>query len=71
MDDGPELTLLQQQQAFEPLLGPEAEPAAALGLFLARQLVEAWGGSLWLEPGPEGGCVTAFTAPARREDLPT
>jgi signal transduction histidine kinase len=70
-DDGPALSPLQQQQAFEPLLGPDVEPVAGLGLFLARQLVEGWGGSLRMELGPGGRNVTAFTALARREDLPS
>jgi signal transduction histidine kinase len=70
-DDGPALSPLQQQQAFDPVLGSETEPADELGLFLTRQLVEGWGGNLRLEAGPHGGCVAAFTALARREDLPT
>jgi len=70
-DDGPALSPLQQQQAFDPPAGPSADPAAALGPFLARQLVEDWGGSLRIEAGPGGGCVTTFTARAGREELRT
>ena len=70
-DDGPVLSPLQQQQAFDLPAGPAVEPATALGPFLARQLVEGWGGSLRIEAGPNRGCVTTFTAPAGREELPT
>jgi signal transduction histidine kinase len=37
---------------------------AGLGLAIARGLVEAQGGRIWAEPGPEGGARVCFTLPA-------
>jgi signal transduction histidine kinase len=36
---------------------------AGLGLAIARGLVEAHGGRIWAEPGPEGGASVSFTLP--------
>ena len=61
-DDGPAPTSLQQQQAFDPLIAATGDPAA-LGLFLARQLAENWGGDLRIEAGTERGCVALIQFP--------
>ena len=39
-----------------------------LGLYVSRRLVEAMGGQIWAEPGPEGGSRFAFTLPLMPED---
>jgi signal transduction histidine kinase len=36
---------------------------AGLGLAIARGLVEAQGGRIWAEPGPDGGARVSFTLP--------
>ena len=36
-------------------------PGIGIGLFIARQIVEAQGGSIWYEPRPGGGSIFRFT----------
>jgi len=62
-DDGPSLSLLRQQQAFEPFAAPVNE-RPSFGLFLARLLVEAWGGTLRLVSEGGVGCLAVVTVPA-------
>jgi two-component system sensor histidine kinase VicK len=43
-----------------------------LGLYIAREIVEAHGGEIWCEPREGGGSIFRFTIPAcRGTDLPT
>ncbi len=37
--------------------------SSGLGLYLCRQIVEAHGGRIWAEPGPEAGAAFNFTLP--------
>jgi PAS domain S-box-containing protein len=41
-----------------------------LGLYLSRQIVEAHGGSIWVEIPEDGGSRFVFTVPAVLDDLP-
>lgn len=41
---------------------------AGIGLFVCRQLVEAMGGRIWVEPRPEGGTEVGFTLPVNPDD---
>ncbi len=51
------------EQPFDPRLDDPAGPAAGLGLFLARLLVEGWGGTIRLSAPSEGGCLVAVEIP--------
>ena len=62
-DDGPALSPLGQRQAFDPFAGPP-DQGPTFGPFLARQLVEAWGGTLRLEAEAGPGCRAVVTVPA-------
>jgi signal transduction histidine kinase len=41
-----------------------SESGSGLGLAIARGIVEAHGGRIWAENGPEGGATVSFTVPA-------
>lgn len=43
-------------------------PGTGLGLFLARAIVEAHGGRIWVEDAPGGGARFVFALPAHRGD---
>jgi signal transduction histidine kinase len=63
-DDGPGIDAGRQEQLFEPL--QSGEPGGTgLGLAVARAIVRAHGGDLWLDSGTPGGTVFACRLPAR------
>ena len=45
---------------------PQTEPGVGLGLFIARTLVEANGGRIWVEATAPEGTTFAFTLPTAR-----
>ena len=60
-------------EAFRPALFEEFSrapgtrpPGTGLGLFVVRALALAQGGSVWFEPGENGGATFGFTLPAAR-----
>jgi two-component system sensor kinase FixL len=62
LDDGIGLTAEEAQQAFDAYLkGPGG--GAGLGLTIAREIVAAHGGQVWLVPRPEGGAEAGFNLP--------
>lgn len=72
VDSGPGFPDDFRDRAFERFSRPEpardrASGGAGLGLAIARGLVEAHGGTIWIEPGP-GGRV-AFRLPAVERDV--
>lgn len=67
-DRGPGIPPELAEQVFEPFYraGDEATRAVqgtGVGLTVARGIVEAHGGRIWLEPAPGGGTTAAFTLP--------
>ena len=61
-DDGRGPTEEEAARAFEPYYrGPEG--GAGLGLSIAREIVAAHGGQIWLRARPEGGAEAGFSLP--------
>src|SRR2546430_6643057 len=68
-DEGPGVPPQDRARIFEPYARGVAHDDIAgsgIGLFAARRVVEGQGGDLWLEDGPSGGAVFAFTLPLAR-----
>ncbi|MDQ1630343.1 MAG: two-component system, OmpR family, phosphate regulon sensor histidine kinase PhoR [Frankiaceae bacterium] len=57
---------------FEPFrrLGAGTQRGAGLGLHIARRLVEAMGGEIWLDPDTEPGAMFRLTVPAVPDSRP-
>ncbi|MFO0584868.1 MAG: ATP-binding protein [Anaeromyxobacter sp.] len=68
VDQGPGLTPEQAGRVFERFYrvpGTQG-PGAGLGLYIAREIVEAHGGAIGVESAPGRGCTFWFTLPAAR-----
>jgi signal transduction histidine kinase len=68
-DAGPGVSLAQQQRLFQPFASGQArkstgEGSIGLGLAIARKIVEAHGGRMFVESEPGRGAVFGFTLPA-------
>jgi PAS domain S-box-containing protein len=70
-DTGPGIAEQDRPHLFVPFwqASPQAREGSGLGLAITKRLVEAHGGSIWVDSAPGGGCVFSFTlaaAPAPR-----
>ncbi len=65
-DHGPGIAPADRERAFERFtrLAPGTTEGSGLGLSVARGLVEAMGGRLWLEDVEEAGAAFTFSLPA-------
>jgi signal transduction histidine kinase len=67
-DEGPGIPLDQQARIFEKFgrvdLPGASKPGTGLGLFIARSIAEAHGGTLEVTSGPEPGSTFTLTLPA-------
>jgi signal transduction histidine kinase len=75
-DQGPGVPLADRSRIFERFtrLGDHMRRTvggAGLGLFIARQLVDAMGGSIKVEDAPGGGAAFSFTLPISNTSAPT
>jgi signal transduction histidine kinase len=74
LDRGTGVSPSEEQRIFDPFVRGRASQGrtsgAGLGLFIARRIVEAHGGSLWAEPRNDGGAfhLALPRATARRRD---
>jgi signal transduction histidine kinase len=65
-DTGSGIAAEQRERVFEPFYRADAsraQPGAGLGLAIARAIVEAHGGAIWLEPA-DAGTRVRFRLPA-------
>jgi two-component system sensor histidine kinase KdpD len=74
-DEGPGIAAEDRETVFEPFRrlrrGDRAiVKGAGLGLAIARRLVEAHGGRIWVEAGPGRGARFAITLPLDAEAVP-
>jgi two-component system sensor histidine kinase KdpD len=69
-DQGPGVRMEERERVFEAFYrgssSPET-PGSGLGLAISKAVVVAHGGRIWIESGPDGGCVVAFEIP--REEV--
>jgi two-component system sensor kinase FixL len=61
-DTGPGLAPQIREALFKPFVSSKSS-GMGIGLSLSRTIVEAHGGSLWLEDNPSGGATFRFTLP--------
>src|SRR5947209_5544326 len=52
-------------------VGMDEVPGSGIGLFASRRVVEGQGGDIWVEDGPHGGAIFAFTLPLARATAET
>ncbi len=62
-DTGPGIAPAVARTLFNPFVSTKPG-GMGVGLFISRRIVQAHGGRMWVEPGPEGGAVFRFTLAA-------
>jgi two-component system sensor histidine kinase KdpD len=74
-DEGPGIAAEDREAVFTPFrrlqrAGRTPTKGAGLGLAIARRLVEAHGGRIWVEPGPGRGARFVITLPVEPAPVP-
>ncbi|HVY47105.1 MAG TPA: HAMP domain-containing sensor histidine kinase, partial [Minicystis sp.] len=62
-DAGPGVAGADRERVFERHVRGAASRGSGLGLFIARSIVLAHGGRIWIETAPSGGASVCFTLP--------
>ncbi len=70
-DGGPGISPQEQARIFEKFYRSQPHrgliPGSGMGLAIAREIVQAHGGRIWVESNPGAGSVFFFTLPAAKE----
>jgi len=70
-DSGPGIPDKERSRIFEKYYrgtnGSERIPGSGLGLSIARDILRAHGGEIWVESTPAGGCEFCFTLPLAKQ----
>jgi signal transduction histidine kinase len=61
-DTGPGIPRDELEAAFD-ILFTTKQQGTGLGLFIARSIIETYGGKIWAENAPDGGAVFRFLLP--------
>jgi two-component system, OmpR family, sensor histidine kinase KdpD len=69
-DRGPGIPPEERERVFDEFLSGDDGGRVGLGLSIARAVVQAHGGRMWIEPSPGGGATVAFELPLDREPSP-
>jgi two-component system sensor histidine kinase KdpD len=71
-DRGPGIPEAEQSRIFEKFYRAEASrhqiPGAGLGLVIAREIIHAHGGEIWVDSKPGEGSIFQFSLPASTKD---
>jgi two-component system, OmpR family, sensor histidine kinase KdpD len=71
-DQGPGIPEAEQGRIFEKFYRAEASrhqiPGAGLGLVIAREIIHAHGGEIWVESQPGEGSIFQFTLPSAEKE---
>lgn len=70
-DDGPGVPAEERERLFEPFVrgkGATKASGSGLGLYIAKAIVEAHGGTLTLGASPRGGALFTITLPTRKSE---
>ena len=63
-DNGLGIQANQRERVFEPFVRLHPDTAGSgVGLSIVKRLVQSYGGRIWIEETPEGGCSISFTLP--------
>lgn len=64
-DNGPGIPDKLKEKVFEPFvrLHPANVKGSGIGLTIVRRIVDLYGGSIWIEDAPGGGCQVKLTLP--------
>lgn len=68
-DNGRGIAPSDQARVFEPFVRLHADsiPGSGIGLTIVKRIVELYGGRVWIESNPSGGCSVCFTIPVLGE----
>lgn len=70
-DTGPGIPRDQREKLFNPFYHDEASAGVGIGLTLAKEIIRAHGGNIWVEDQSENGAVFRFKLPKREAQAQT
>jgi signal transduction histidine kinase/CHASE3 domain sensor protein len=64
-DNGPGIPPKDHERVFAPFvrLNPDETAGSGIGLTIVRRVIELYGGRVWIDSHPGGGCAVTFSIP--------